>query len=89
MIRSRQFSLRSLLVATALIAVACAAGRYYVVTNYSTKAADYRVLAVISIPIAISGAIGVLRGRLLNWVIIGALIDLGVLIVVPILDSLR
>ncbi len=68
MIRSRQFSLRSLLVATALIAVACAAGRYYVVTNYSTKAADYRVLAVISIPIAI---------------------DLGVLIVVPILDSLR
>jgi hypothetical protein len=80
MIPGRQFRLRSLLVATALIALACAAARYFATTHYALRVAEYRELAFFSIPVILCGAVGVLRGRLLTWLIIGAAIDVGILI---------
>ena len=80
MLRRGQFSLRSLLVAMALVASACAAARYYATTWYALKGDDHRGIAFFSIPIALCGAIGVLRGRLLTWLVIGALIDVAFLL---------
>jgi hypothetical protein len=73
MISGRQFSLRSLIVATAFIALACAAARLFI------TAVGLDLFAPMAIPILLCGAFGVLRGRLAAWFGYGIAIDIALL----------
>jgi hypothetical protein len=75
MLAKGQFTLRALFVATAFIALACAAVRFIVSINEPMG----QLLAALPIPILICGAVGVLRGRLRFWVSFGIVIDCVVL----------
>jgi hypothetical protein len=79
MIAGRQFSLRSLLIATAFLAASCAAGRYFLTTDRGGSAAGSRAIAFLSIPLALCGAFGVVRGRLWKWLVIGVAIDVAII----------
>jgi hypothetical protein len=78
MLRDGQFTLRSLFVATAFIALACAAVRYVVTTAGSTG----QVLGALSVPILICGAVGVIYGRVKAGLGIGVAISFALLWVV-------
>jgi hypothetical protein len=75
MLRDGQFTLRSLFVATALIALACAAVRYVVTTGGSTG----QVLGALLVPILICGAVGVIFGRVKAGLSIGIAIAFALL----------
>ena len=59
MLRDGQFTLRALFVATAFIAMACAAVRYVVTSDEPTG----QLLALLPVPILICEAVGVIFGR--------------------------
>ena len=59
MLRDGQFTLRSLLIATAFIAAACAAVRYVATSDEPTG----QLLALLPVPILIGGAAGAICGR--------------------------
>jgi hypothetical protein len=77
MVGRNQFTLRSLLVATAFIAAACALGRFIA----TTREPGAQFLAAIWIPLLIFAAVGKLRGRVQSWLAYGVLFD-GVVITV-------
>ncbi len=70
MIAGRQFSLRSLFVATAFLAAACAVVRLGV----SGARPDGQGFALLLVPVLLSGAIGALRGRVIEWLGFSAVI---------------
>jgi hypothetical protein len=69
MISGRQFSLRSLFVATAFVAFACAAAVY-------PREPIAALLVWLSVPVCLCAAVGVLRGRLREWLGYGIAIDI-------------
>jgi hypothetical protein len=70
---ANQFSLRSLFIATAFVAFACAAARLFI------TAVGLDLFALMAIPILLCGAFGVLRGRLRFWLGYGVAIDVAVM----------
>jgi hypothetical protein len=82
MITGRQFSLRRLLVATVLIAMACSAARFVTTVNANGS----RAIAFLSIAVALCGAFGILLGRLGRWLVYG--IGIAIAIVLLILVAL-
>ncbi len=77
MLRPGQFTLKALFIATAFFAAACALVQFVRVTGGLTG-----LLASLSVPVLVCGAVGVLRGRILFWISYGVLIALGLLLVV-------
>jgi hypothetical protein len=73
MIAGRQFSLASLFVATAFLAGACTAMRLGL--SHDERAQFFGWFAL---PILLSGAIGSLRGRLIEWLFYGILFVFGI-----------
>ncbi len=73
-----QFSLGSLLIAVVFVALACAAGKFVVsMDHHATPLVEISgILSLFGIPIALCGAVGVLRGHLKAWLAYGAMIDL-------------
>ncbi|HEY2148146.1 MAG TPA: hypothetical protein VGH32_09425 [Pirellulales bacterium] len=74
MARPGQFTLASLFLATAFIAMACAAVRYIPTSG--------KLFALPSIPIAVSAAVGVLTRRLKDSLLIGGILALILLVFV-------
>ena len=74
MLRRGQFTLASLFVATAFIALACAATRYAVAGAEPMG----KLYALASIPVLLCGAFGAFRGRLRLWLAYGVGIDVAV-----------
>jgi hydrogenase/urease accessory protein HupE len=87
MILPSQFTLRSLFVATAFIAVACASAKYCVSTGDLNQPGP--VIAADIIVIGVCGAIGALRGRLWAWLAIGLAIDVFFLLMGLLLPGLE
>lgn len=78
MLRPGQFTLKSLLVATAFIAAAAALVQFIRTTTYVEKQFEAGLL----VPVLLCGAIGVLRGgRLLSWLGYGLLLDIPLLLI--------
>ncbi len=69
--KPRQFSLGSLLVATALLALACALVRYAIATDYRIG----RLLAALSAPMLVCGAVSVVRGQFRTWLGYAAFVE--------------
>jgi hypothetical protein len=74
--RPWQFSLGALLVAVVFMALASAAAKYFVVAADRSSADPMgQLLAFFSIPVFLCGGVGVLRGRLGQWLWYGVGID--------------
>jgi hypothetical protein len=66
-----QYSLASLFGATAFVALACFAARYFALPGEPLA----RLLAGATLPILVCGAIGTIRGRLRAWIGYGVAVD--------------
>ncbi len=79
MLADGQFTLRSIFVTTAFVALACAAARYIV-----SPLADpgLRMIAWVGVPIFLCGAFGAIRSRLGVWLCYGVGIDIAVILYV-------
>jgi hypothetical protein len=72
-----QFSLGSLMAAVASVALACAAGKYFIVWLHHPPLAALPLgpylgtLSLFAIPVSLCGAVGVLRGQLKSWLAYG------------------
>ena len=74
-LRPGQFTLGSLFIATAIVALACVAARYVVTPNVEPES---RWLAWLTLPVLLAGAVGVLRRRLGSWLGYGVAIAIAV-----------
>jgi hypothetical protein len=77
-IARRQFSLASLLVATAFVAAACAALRLMFGDSDRTG----KVFGFLMLPILLCGGVGSIRGRLVEWLVYGVTIFAGIVILI-------
>ena len=71
--RPWQFSIRQAMVVTALVGVACAAGRYVVTGGEPIG----RLFAVFAVPLLMGGAVGVLCERVATGLWWGAAVGMG------------
>jgi hypothetical protein len=78
MVRSGQFTLKSLFIATVFFAAACAAARHVTTVNANGS----RAIAFASIPVALCGAFGILVGRLGRWLVYGVGISIAIILLI-------
>jgi hypothetical protein len=78
MIGKRQFSLRSLLVATTFLAASCAALRLM----FGDADRTGKLFGLLMFPILLCGAVGSLRGRLAEWLVYGVAIFTGIVLLI-------
>ena len=78
MIGKRQFSLRSLLIATAFLAALCATLRLM----FGDADRTGKLFGLLMLPILLCGAIGSLRGRLREWLVYGVAIFIGIVMLI-------
>jgi hypothetical protein len=71
MLAKGQFTLKSLFVATAFVAVAAALVQF----TRATREPEKQFEAALLVPILNCGAIGVVRGRLMAWLSYGVAVD--------------
>lgn len=84
MIGKRQFSLASLLAATAFPAAACATLRLGLGHDETAQVFGWFVL-----PILLSSAIGSLRGRLVEWLASGILAAFGIMLILFVVEAIQ
>jgi hypothetical protein len=63
MVRAGKFTLKSVFVATAFVAAACGLVRFSVMTDERV----WRLLAALTVPILVCGAVSVIRGQFWAW----------------------
>lgn len=84
--RPWQFSLGSLLLAVVFLALACAAGKYFIDLNGDLEAPPDRMreaLSLFAVPILLCAAIGTLFGYLTDWLVLGIVLSFAVLLLLP------
>jgi hypothetical protein len=74
--RPWQFSLKAMMTAVSLVALACGAAARVALTWNGFARNGVDILALYSLPVLVCAAIGVLHGRLKRWMFISFMLDI-------------